>query len=132
MLPEWIATLAGTGASTLVTAAATDVWQTARAGFVRLFGRGDAARAQLAEARLDELAAARDDGEIGDQLVVWRTRLADLLQEDPNNAEALRALIDELTPRLPTNAGVMVQTNVAAGTARQFNVQSGILHVHGD
>ena len=132
MVPEWIATLAGTGASTLVTAAATDVWQMARAGFVRLFGRGDAARAQLAEARLDELATARDHGEIGDQLVVWRTRLADLLQEDPNSAESLRALIDELAPQLPDNAPVMIQTNVATGTARQFNVQSGILHIHDD
>ena len=58
--------LAVTAANTLVAAAVTDAWEAARRGFLRLFGRDDPAKAELADRRLaaahDELAAAADGG----------------------------------------------------------------------
>lgn len=54
-----LATLAG---STVVTAATTDAWESARRGFARLLGRGEAEKTMLAERRLaeahDQLASA--------------------------------------------------------------------------
>ena len=109
-MAEWLLALAKSGATTLVGAAATDVWQQARAGFARLFGRGDAQREALAASRLDALAVAVEQaGGPGTELdavrqrqqAVWETRLGDLLEEDPEVAQALRRLCAELLPQLP-------------------------------
>src|SRR5262245_51291073 len=56
MVAEWITSLAATGGATLVAAAATDAWQQAKAGFARLFGRGDHDREAAVARRLDALA----------------------------------------------------------------------------
>lgn len=41
MLTETLELLAATGGTALVSAAATDAWQTTRSGFTRLLGRGN-------------------------------------------------------------------------------------------
>ena len=46
--------LAALAGNTVVTAAVTDAWESARKGFARLLGRGDPARPKLAERRLAE------------------------------------------------------------------------------
>jgi hypothetical protein len=55
---DWLVQLATSGATTLVTAAATELWKDARAGFLRMLGRGDPRREELAGQRLDALAEA--------------------------------------------------------------------------
>lgn len=104
MVAEWITSLAAAGGATLVAAAATDAWQQARAGFTRLLGGGDRDREVAAGRRLDALAREveqappealqrlRDD---------WRTRLADLIEDDPAAADALRPLVDQIRTMLP-------------------------------
>ena len=54
MLAEGLHTLAAQAGWTVVAAAATDVWDTARCGFVELLGRGDPQHTRLAEQRLEE------------------------------------------------------------------------------
>jgi hypothetical protein len=123
---EWAAALAGAGGAALVGAAATDAWQSARAGFARLLGRGDARRRELAETRLDATAAeVQRVGDAGREEVrrvlvsAWQTRLADLLAEDPDAAEELRALTEQIIAALPAgrqtwaravHTGAIIQT----------------------
>ena len=125
MVAEWITTLAATGGATLVGAIATDAWQAARAGFVRLLGRGDARRQELAERRLDASASqitavddpARDEVR-SQELAVWSTRLADLLEEYPEAAEELRALTDQVRTKLPVAQQTWVQA-IGTGAVTQ-------------
>lgn len=104
----WLMELATSGATTLVTAAATELWKDARAGFVRVLGRGNPEREELAGVRLDALAEAvqqapdpQRDVVRREQALVWQTRLADLLEEDPSVAQVLRELTDELQQHQP-------------------------------
>src|SRR4051794_7481393 len=100
---DWLVQLATSGATTLIGAAATDIWKDARAGFARLFGRGDADREALAAKRLDALTATVEQADVSERdtireqlLPVWQTRLTDLLEEDQGTADLLRGLRDEL------------------------------------
>lgn len=105
---QWLIALSTSGATALVKAAATDAWQEIRSGFRQLFGRGDPDRERLAERRLDDAAAKVEQADDGtredvrtDQIAVWRTRLADLLEEEPDQARALRMLIGRVAELLP-------------------------------
>ena len=123
MTAELLMQLASSGATTLVASAATDLWQQARVGFARLFGRGDLAREAQAEVRLDGLAAALEEANLNARdtvrerlLPAWQTRLADLLEDDTRAAEILRGLCDELRARLPEPQRQWVQNIVATET----------------
>lgn len=54
MAVEWIAAAAAAEGTALTGAAATDAWQTARDGVVKLFARGGKRRAELVRDRLDQ------------------------------------------------------------------------------
>jgi hypothetical protein len=123
--------LAQTAATTLVTAAATDTWGAARAGFLRLFHRGD--RTALAERRLDDTSTEIERADSGDRDRVrgelaggWRTRLADLLEEHPEAAEELRALVRSLAAAGAGAGETTVNTtNVTASGTAIVNVANG-------
>ena len=132
-----LATLAG---NTVVTAAVTDAWESARKGFARLLGRGDPARTKLAEKRLaemhDQLAEAtgadleRTRAALEAQ---WVTRLADLLEEDPGVEADLRTLVQEIQAQLPARMVSAADHAVAAGrdmniTASGGGVAAGVIH----
>src|SRR5215831_18895905 len=53
-LAEALVALAALAGNTVVTAAVTDAWESARKGFARLLGRGDPAKTKLADERLAE------------------------------------------------------------------------------
>lgn len=115
--------LATSGATTLIGAAATDVWQQAREGFARLFARGDEEKETLAVRRLDALAAAVEQAPASDPedvrqklLTQWQTRLIDLIEEQPDTAEALRSLRDDLQAKLPPAQQQWVQNVTATAT----------------
>jgi hypothetical protein len=125
---DWLLQLATSGATTLVAAAATDMWQEARSGFARLFGRGDIKNEALAAGRLDALTTAVEKADVSERdavrqrlLPAWQTRLTDLLEEDPGTANTLRRLQDELQAGLPVAQQLWVQsiTASAAGATAQ-------------
>lgn len=114
-----LASLAG---QTVVTAAVTDAWETARRKFAQLFGRGDAERAKAAERRLDQTheqlvgVGGADVEQIRAALTAqWTTRLADLLDEDPGTEAELRTIVEEIRHQLPTDAVFAADRSVAAG-----------------
>jgi hypothetical protein len=137
MVAEWVAALAASGAGALVGAAATDAWQTARAGVLTLFGRTGERRRELAAGWLDEDAAAlfRADGaerEVLRQrlLASWQTRLADLLDEHPEAADELRAWAALVREQLPNQQQTWVQQVTAHTGGAAYGVMGGNQYIH--
>ena len=123
---SWLVELATSGANTLVSAVATSGWNVVRDGFAQLFGKGDPTRRKVIEARLDSMP----DGDERD-VDAWTTRLSDLLQERPDLAEELRALIALAAQSGVPTSTTYTQTNTARDNATQYNVQGGSMHISG-
>jgi hypothetical protein len=82
MVVEWIAAAASAGGAALIGAAATDAWQTARDGVVKLFARGRKRRAELVRDRLDRdisvieaVGPGEHDEVLAQLLSAWQMRL---------------------------------------------------------
>jgi GrpB-like predicted nucleotidyltransferase (UPF0157 family) len=133
-----ISSLAVLAGNTLVAAAVTDAWETARHRFARLFGRGvpdpmterrlEATRSQLEAAAPADLEQVRAD--LAGQ---WALRLADLLEENPGAETGLRALVEEVRAMLPADAVSAAGHSVAAGRdvnvrADSGSVAAGVIH----
>ena len=139
MAEEWLNALSMSGATALVTAAATDSWHEIRAGFRKLFGNGDRNREQLAERRLDEFATMIEQAEETareevreTQILAWRMRLVDLLEEKPDQVAELRALIGRVEAALPhameARVAAMGTGSVTTANSGGFNVaNTGIM-----
>ena len=139
-LTEALIALAALAGNTVVTAAVTDAWETARKGFARLLGRGDLAMTRLAQARLaethDQLAEATGTDLERTRAALeaqWVTRMRDLLEEDPGAEADLRALVEELQARLP--AGLVSGADHAVAAGRDVNISAdrgglaaGVIH----
>ncbi len=104
MDPE-ITALAGSAGTTMVTLMATDAWQRARDGMVALWrrvhpDRADAVRAELDATRSDLLAARGTGDSLSEEELrgEWQGRLRRLLIAEPQIADELRRLLDELSP----------------------------------
>ncbi|MEV6205704.1 hypothetical protein [Kitasatospora sp. NPDC051914] len=137
MLAESLTALAGAGASALIGAMATDLWQGTRGGVVRLFGRGGEARGEAIGAQLDEDAVlvgraepAGADEIRAELLPVWRRRLLLLLEEHPDSESELRELVARVQDGLPAERQVWTQSNTARDHGTLFAVQGGSLHYH--
>jgi len=137
MVTEWLATALASGGSALAGAAATDVWQTARSGVAKLFGRGGERRRELAERLADQMA-----GEIlsaapavQDQVrerwaAAWEQRLADLVEEYPEASDDLRSWVEEVRAQLPATQREWVNTFIAQGQATQYNAPGGSMTIN--
>lgn len=140
MLAETLMSLAQLAGLTVVAAAVTDTWETARRGTARLLGRGDSRKAQLAEQRLDETREQLDGLEGSDLeqasatlAMQWTTRLADLLEENPEVETELRDLVKEIQAALPEGAASATDHSIAAGrdvkiSADRGSLAAGIVH----
>jgi hypothetical protein len=126
--------LAMTGASTIVAAMATSAWQAARDGVLRLF-RGRSTDLPAIESRLDGDAAVveRDedaDGAREDLVGGWKRQFAKMLNEHPEAAGDLRALVDQIGQLLPQAGPGSVQANIARHGGAVFAAQNGNVIVH--
>ncbi|SBW21921.1 hypothetical protein FDG2_2170 [Candidatus Protofrankia californiensis] len=136
MVAEWIVTLAASGGAGLLGAAATDAWQSARAGVVGLFTRAGDRRQELVADWLDDTAAAVEQADPAERervrrelLPAWQTRLADLLAEYPEAAEELRAWTAQVHQALPSAQQTWVQNNTPREHGTVYAVQHGTQHV---
>src|SRR5580704_7287233 len=103
MLAESLLTLAGQAGRMLVAAASTDAWDTTRGSFAQLLGRGNPESTRLAWQRLDETREQLVGGPVRNaektRAVLaerWATRLADLMEEQPEAEATVRALLQEI------------------------------------
>ena len=140
MLADALVALAGLAGNAVVTAAATDTWETVRHKFARLLGRGDQSKEQLAADRLEETrkllseaAAAELEQARAAQAERWAGRLADFLEENPDAQDELQALVAEVEAAHPAATVSAVNHSVAAG--RDVNIQAkhgavaaGVIH----
>jgi hypothetical protein len=132
--------LAALAGNTVVTAAVTDAWETARKGFARLLSHGDPDKKKLAEQRLAETHAQLAGAQGADLERVraaleaqWVMRLADLLEEAPGVEADLRALVEEIQTQLPAGMTSAADHSLAAGgdvniTASGGGVAAGVIH----
>jgi hypothetical protein len=132
--------LAALAGNTVVTAAVTDTWESARKGFARLLGRGDPAKTELAERRLgdthDQLTRAMgaDLDRVRAALEAqWTTRVADLLEEAPGVEADLRSLVEQVRAQLPAEVVSAAGHSVAARgdvniTASGGGTAAGVIH----
>ena len=125
MLTEALEALATAGGTAVVSAAGTEIWQQLRTRVARLLGRGEEASTTLVNQRLDrtyaELQAASAEGEENVRAALvsaWTTRLTDLLEERPQVAAEVRALVELVTTNTHID-GVVQQHIVGYGQARQ-------------
>ena len=140
MLAEGLASLASLAGRTVVAAAVTDAWGTAKQGFARLLGRGDTGRTGVAERRLEQMReelagvpAAELERAQSQLEAAWQTRLLDLLEERPETAADLQALVEQVQAQLPAGAVSAAGHGVAAGrdvniTASGGGVAAGTVH----
>jgi hypothetical protein len=123
MTAEWIMGLAQAGGVALMGAAATEAWSVAREGFVALFRRGDARRAESLGLVLDEDAAtvakavSANRDEVRQWLLPgWQTRLVDLLREYPEAADELKAWMVRVERTLPAGHQTWTQSVTASAS----------------
>jgi hypothetical protein len=142
-MPMVLMALAMLAAQTVVAAASTDAWQTAKRGVARLLGRGDPERERLADQRLDETREQLQTAPPGQELeqtrasleTVWQTRLADLLEEHPDVAGDLQALLDQIQAQLPAVSVSVAGHSAAAGRDMSITASGGGVAaavIHGD
>lgn len=137
---EALLSLASLAGRTVVAAAATDAWVSVKRRFARLLGRGDAVQAAVAERRLEQAREELTDVP-ADQLELVQARLAaacqirllDALDQHPEMAGELRALVDEIRAQLPAGTVSAAGHGVAAGrdvsiTASGGGVAAGTIH----
>jgi hypothetical protein len=133
VLTDALMALASAGSTALVTAMVTDGWEGMRSRFARLLGRGDTTATRNADAWLEQsqatlsaVSGAEQDRVRIEQEIVWRTRLADLLEQDSHAAGELRTLVADVRA-LAVGAGVWVeQRAVAYDQAQQAVLGQGI------
>jgi hypothetical protein len=137
---EILIALAQWAGQTVAAAAVTDVWESARRKFARLFGRGDPKRTEAAErwlAETREQLTAVPSAELESARVAqaqrWEGRFADLLDEDPDLAGDLRALVAETAAAVPGGVVYAADHAVAAGrdvniSASEGGVAAGVIH----
>jgi hypothetical protein len=128
MDPE-IAALAGTAGTTVVTLMVTNAWESTRDGVVALWRRFQPARAESIRAELEagreDLLLAREAGDADSEAELtaeWQARLSRFLRAQPEAADALRHVLDELDPSPSQEPGVpqiRLQAE-ASGSARVY------------
>lgn len=142
MLSEDLTALVMLAGRTLVAGATSDGWQVVKTGFARLLGRRNQAQAQLAEDRLEqtrhELAGLQGDELLRARSTLetqWTTRLADLLEEEPDSAADLRALVGQLEHLTDQTGPAVSAADHAIAAAGDVNIRAdhggvaaGVLH----
>ncbi|MFJ7000175.1 hypothetical protein [Streptomyces albidoflavus] len=115
---------------------ATDAWQRTREGVVAIWRRvyperADSVAGELAQTR-DELLAARsgDDAQTEAELQAeWQGRVRRLLLADPNIAEELRALLNEVSPQDSAGGNAVQMHAHATGNGRVYQAGRD-QHIH--
>lgn len=126
--------LAQTAAQTLVAAATTDAWGKAKAMIAKLFGRGDPARAEASERRLEEtrswLAAAPQSEILNTritQVAAWQVRIRDFLEENFDAEPEIQAIVAALTAELRTSPAATIIRGISAGRNITITSRGGIV-----
>jgi hypothetical protein len=117
-----LATLAGTGATTVVALMVTETWEQARQRVLQLFARSSEAHATSADlddsrSALATAAGTPDEEDLtSDTTAMIRLRLRRLLEQDPDAHHELRLFIQEFAATTPHNKHSPVDNSITGGT----------------
>ncbi|OLZ69366.1 hypothetical protein AV521_17695 [Streptomyces sp. IMTB 2501] len=122
---EELAELAASGATALVSAMGTDLWQEAKRLMSGVLAQARGSRRTELSAALDRQATA-DRGAV-DAVAVgyWTEALSQLLDRNPALAQDVMALASLRTPEMPD---IVIQVNSATNSGGVFAVQHGTQH----
>jgi hypothetical protein len=137
VVPETLLTVLAAGGSALVGAVATDAWQTARDGLIRLFGTAGPRRAELAARWVDEMTSDLDGPEAAERpdaerqwARIWQQRLYDLAEEYPEIGADLQVWTESVLTRLPAEKRASADMFVSRDHSQQYNAPGGSITVH--
>jgi hypothetical protein len=122
MMSEAVQELASAGASTLIAAMLAGDWEKSSVRIAQVLGRGEPKDTQVALDRLERsrTALAGMSGNAleharAEQGLVWRTRLGDLLESQPDAKSELRALLTWIQQDLKGPASPQQAARYSAG-----------------
>ncbi|KIF73280.1 hypothetical protein QR77_03470 [Streptomyces sp. 150FB] len=122
---EELAGLAASGATALVSAMGTDLWQEARRLMNRVLARARGSRRdQLSDALNQKSTTARGAVDAG-TVDYWTEALSQMLDLNPDLAQDVTALASLRTPERPD---IVIQLNSATHSGEVFAVQHGTQH----
>jgi hypothetical protein len=133
-----LAALGSLAGNTLVAAAVTDAWETARHRFACLFGHGKPdpvteRRLDVMQGQLASVTSADIERVKANLAAQWATRTEDFLGDNPGAEADLRVLLDELQALLPTTSVSGSDHSLAAGhdisvSASEHGFAAGVIH----
>lgn len=122
---EELAELAASGATALVSAMGTDLWQEARRLMSGVLAQARGSRRRELSAALNRPSTA-DRGAVDAAAVdYWTEALSQLLDRNPALAQDVMALA---SLRTPERSGIVIQVNSANNSGEVFAVQHGTQH----
>ena len=121
--------------SKVVALLATDAWEATKAAVGSVWRRVHPERAEMVEARAEVVAARTVGDEQGEQALAgeWQGRLRRLFAADPDAADELRRMLNEIAGQLPeadrVQVGKIEMSATASGHGRTYQVGQGSQHI---
>ncbi|WP_405727483.1 hypothetical protein OG607_24785 [Streptomyces sp. NBC_01537] len=122
---EELAELAVSGASALVSAMGTDLWQEAKRLMSRVLAQARSSRRNELSVALNRQSTATRGAVDARAVGYWTEALSQLLDRNPDLAQDVMALASLRTPERPD---IVIQVNSATNSGEVFAVQHGIQH----
>ncbi len=122
---EELAQLAVSGATALVSAMGTDLWQEAKRLMNGVLAQARSRRREELSVVMDRQSAAAGGAVDTAAVDYWTEALAQLLDQNPALAQDVMALASLRTPQ---RQGIAVQVNSATNSGEVFAVQHGTQH----
>ncbi|MER5437553.1 hypothetical protein [Streptomyces sp. NPDC002790] len=122
---EELTALAASGATALVSAMGTDLWQEAKRLMSRVLSRARGSRSNELTVALDRASTATRGAVDARAVDYWTEALSRLLDGDPGLAQDVSALASLRTPEGPDN---VTQLNFASNSGEVYAVQNGSQH----
>ncbi|MYT27557.1 MULTISPECIES: hypothetical protein [unclassified Streptomyces] len=122
---EELAELAASGATALVAAMGTDLWQEAKRLMSGVLAQARSSRRNELSAALDRQSTATRGAVDAGAVHYWTEALSQLLDRNPDLARDVMALGSLRTPERPD---IVIQVNSATDSGEVFAVQHGTQH----
>ncbi|MFE8949920.1 hypothetical protein [Streptomyces sp. NPDC007856] len=119
---EELAELAASGATALVSAMGTDLWQEAKRLMSRVLAQARGSRRNELSVALNRQSTATRGAVDAGAVDYWTEALSQLLDRNPDLAQDVMALASLRTPERPD---IVIQVNSATNSGEVFAVQHG-------
>ncbi|MFI0577448.1 hypothetical protein [Streptomyces tendae] len=126
--------MATPAAQALLSCMVSDAWQATKGKFAKLLGRDIEGEVQIVESDLEESRRGiLENSSVSSEVTteVWKARFRQALIANPEMADDLRALLNELGVNADASNGNVSQTAVARDNSVVFQQASGVQKYYG-